>query len=156
MGDLDRGTLVRLTSDPAVDLAPVWSPDEARIAFASNQTGTWDVRLRSPDGTGDATVLTTFDRDVGLVVPWGWSPDGTTLLVQVENESSDIGTIPGDGSGTWEPLLDTDAHEVQPAISPDGQWIAYTSDETGDWEVYLQRYPVCPGGPTPRLGDGGN
>jgi Tol biopolymer transport system component len=142
VGELDRGTLVRLTSDPATDRNPVWSPDGDRIAFASNQTGAWEVLLRVPDGTGDATVLATFDSEAQEVWPWGWSPDGSTLTVVVRGATSaDIGTIPSDGSGTWEPLIQTEAEEEMPAIAPNGQWIAYMSDETGNFEVYLQRYP---------------
>ena len=142
VAELDRGTLARITSDPALDVAPRWSPDGRRIAFASRGTGSWEVVLRAPDGTGDATVVATFDDDVQRVVPWGWSPDGTKLTVMVDDATSrDIGTIPSDGSGTWEPLIHTDANEEMPAIAPNGQWIAYVSDETGDLEVYLQRYP---------------
>ena len=112
VAELDRGTLARITSDPALDVAPRWSPDGRRIAFASRRTGSWEVLLRAPDGTGDATVVATFDDHVQRVVPWGWSPDGTTLTVVVEDATSrDIGTIPSDGSGTWEPLIHTDANE---------------------------------------------
>ena len=61
VAELDRGTLARITSDPALDVAPRWSPDGRRIAFASNRTGSWEVLLRAPDGTGDAAVVATFD-----------------------------------------------------------------------------------------------
>ena len=142
MGDLDRGTLVLLTSDPAVDSNPVWSPDGDLIAFASNQSGASEVLLRAPDGTGDARVLTTFKGGVQDVWPWDWLPDGSKITVVVQDEvSRNIGTIPSDGSGPWEPLIQTNADEEHPAIAPNGQWIAYVSDETGDLEVYLQRYP---------------
>ena len=142
VAELDRGTLVPLTSSPATDRNPVWSPDGNQIAFASNRAGSWEVLLRAPDGTGEATVLATFDDEVQEVVPWRWSPDGSTLLTTVQDATShDIGTIPSDGSGTWEPLLQSENGEQQPAIAPNGQWIAYTSNESGDYEIYLQRYP---------------
>ena len=53
----------------------------------------------------------------------------------------DIGVLSMDGERTWEPLISTEANEQAPALSPDGQWIAYTSDETGQRLVYVERFP---------------
>ena len=74
--------------------------------------------------------------------PYDWSPGGDGLLVVVDAGTSlDIATVELDGSGTWEPLIHTDADERGPAMAPNGQWIAYESSETGGPQVYLQRYP---------------
>ena len=120
-----------------------WSLDGRRIAFASDRTGSWEVLWSAADGTGEPEVLASFDGDaIQAAWPFAWSPDGTRLLVVVESETGrDIGTVDVDGAGTWEPLIQTEADELHPAVAPNGQLSAYTSDETGALEVYVERYP---------------
>ena len=97
------------------------------------------------DGTGDAERLTVIEGAQTLL-PYGWSADGALLFEYgAANASADIGMLPVDGDGTWEPLLATEADERAPAVSPDGRWIAYDSDRTGTREVYVQRFPELGG-----------
>ena len=86
-------------------------------------------------------------EDVPALRPYGWSPDGAVLFKSLSQGSNsyDIGILPLDGDGSWEPLLDTEADERAPAISPDGQWIAYVSNRTGTNEIYVQRFPELGG-----------
>ena len=85
-------------------------------------------------------------EDGSIISPYGWSADGALLFEYgAANASADIGVLPVDGDGTWKPLLETEAAEQAPAVSPDGRWIAYDSDRTGTREVYVQRFPELGG-----------
>ena len=141
VSELATGTLRRLTTDPARDDFPIWTPDGERVVFASPREGPWGLFSMAWDGTGDAERLMTVE-DVQTLRPYGWSPDGALLFEFFPTSASvDIGILPVDEDGRWEPLLDTEANERAPAISPDGRWIAYTSNRTGDREIYVERFP---------------
>ena len=143
VSELARGTLTRLTTDEAFDGNPLWSPDGRRVAFTSDRNGRLEVFWQAADGSGSAERLLTIDEPVSGIVPYGWSPDGATLLVQASfvETGIDAGMVSIEGPGTWEPLVQTAAHEPAPTISPDGRWLAYTSNETGRFEIYVQRFP---------------
>jgi len=88
-------------------------------------------------------------RTGGITVPWSFSPDGRRLAYYQMNSSTafDIWTVPIQQTGATlvagppEPFLKTPAFEVYPTFSPDGQWLAYSSNESGSWEVYVRRFP---------------
>ena len=155
VSELARGTLSRLTTDAAFDGAPLWTPDGSRVVFASQRGGSLGLYSASADGTGDAALLMAFD-DEQVVLPYAWSDDGTTLVFQYQAAETgrDIGVLALSGEPTWEPLLDTMAEEFSPALSPDGAWIAYTSDETGQLEVCAQRFPELGGKVSISVGPG--
>ena len=145
VSDLATGTLRRLTTNPDRDFDPLWTPDGERVVFASDREGSLGLFSMAWDGTGDAERLTTVE-DVVSLRPYGWSPDGAVLFEMVAGPASyDIGILPLDGDGTWEPLLNTEANERSPVISPDGQWLAYVSDRTGTREIYVERFPELGG-----------
>jgi hypothetical protein len=76
------------------------------------------------------------------ITPHDWTPDGTALLVSVEMDRNDgIGLVSLEAPGSWEPLIHSEADEDCPSLSPDGGWIAYESDDTGEAEIYVQRFP---------------
>ena len=144
ISELARGTLIRLTEHPGFDTTPVWTPDGQAVVFASNRDGPWGLYSRAADGTGPVEQLITIEDAAIPPAPYAWSPDGQSLVFEYRLEDSssvDIGVISMSDPPTWEPLLAGDAEEGAPAISPDGRWIAYHSDQTGQREIYLQRFP---------------
>ena len=143
--DLVRGTETRLTTDPANDFAPLWTPDGGRVVFTSDREGQPALFLKHADTPGDAEQLGTSSDRAGIA-PTSWSDEGQTLLFwEVGATGSDIGLISMEGDRATELLLDTEFFETTPAISPDGGWMAYDSNEAGQSEVYVQRFPTLGG-----------
>ena len=134
-----RNTLSRLTTDPARDFHGVWLPDGERIIFSSERHGGPGRSLfsRSSDGTGPVEHLVTID-DATLVYLWGRPVDSDRLVL---TSNGDVTLLSLDGQPALRPILDSEALEVAGTVSPDGRWIAYQSDETGDYEIYVQRFP---------------
>ena len=147
VSELARGTLVRLTTDEAMDAEPLWHPDGRQVAFVSDRSGQPEVFWQAADGSGTAERLLAFDDAVTALNPYDWSPDGATLFVHaaLPETGRDVGMVSVEGHGTWEPLIQTAAFEGAPTISPDGRWLAYTSNVTGGNEVYVQRFPQLEG-----------
>ena len=145
---LDAGPLERLTFDPADDWGPEWRPPDGRtISFISDRGGNGDVWLRSADGTGDATLLLDLEEPIWNAV---WAPDGRWLVAEVSSNAGgrgrDLVAFQPDADSVPIRLLVTAADESNPAISPDGRWLAYVSNETGDREVYVRPFPDVQGG----------
>ena len=142
IAELARGTLSRLTTTQGLDNVPLWTPDSERVVFASarEQAGTLSFFWRLADGTGPVDKLLTSEAG-GQFKPYGWSPDGMSMVFDYGTPPMDIGLLALESEESWEPLLQTEAGEAAPALSPDGEWVAYVSDQTGRPEVYVQRFP---------------
>jgi Tol biopolymer transport system component len=147
--DLSRDTLTRLTFEGNGNTTFSWSPDGKRIAFRSNRA---NLFWQAADGSGGAERLTTSDYSHA---PNSFSPDGQ-LLAFTE-------TTPETGRDIWvltlkdrkaQPFLRTPYDDTAPKFSPDGKWLAYSSDESGRREIYVQPYPG-PGGKWQISTDGG-
>ena len=141
--DLAQGTLNRLTFQGTNNTAPLWSPDGKRIAFISNQAGQRNIFWQFADGSGGLERLTTSPS---VDIPNSFSPDGK-LLAYAEIDLStgyDILVI-GLGDRKPKPFLQTPRNENVPLFSSDGRWMAYASDESGRFEIYVVPYPG-PGG----------
>jgi len=145
--DLDRDSMMRLTSAPGANRSPVWTPDGKRVAFSTNGGIFWT----RADGAGEAQRLT---ESSGLQTPASFSPDGKRLAFMEQGGGTgyDIWTLPiefGNGDnpkpGKPEPFLRTASAEMYPAFSPDGRWLAYSSTDSGHMEVYVRPFPG-PGG----------
>jgi serine/threonine-protein kinase len=136
--DLEAGTTQRLTDDDADSNDPQWSPDGSAIAYSVSAPGGKDVAERRLDGTG---VRLIASRE-GTQFPNDWVRDGSALLVTDDHGagSHDIIVQPTNGS-VARPYVGTTADELAARISPDGHWVAYTSDEGGPAQVYLDSYP---------------
>ena len=136
--DLDAGTTRRLTDDEADSNDPQWSPDGATLAYSASAPGGKDLVVRRVR-SGEASVLAPRE---GTQFPSDWLRDGSALLVteQAGHTGHDILVQPVDGSAA-RPYMATPAQETAARVSPDGRWIAYTSDESGRPEVYLDSYP---------------
>jgi len=141
--DLSRETLTRFTFGGNYNSAPVWTPDGKRIAFMSNREGPQNVFWEPADRSGGPERLTTSEY---TPVPMSWSPDGQLLAFSEINSAT--------GYDIWvlrfsehkaQAFLRTPFNEAVPSFSHDGRWLAYVSDESGRYEVYVQPYPG-PGG----------
>ncbi len=141
--DLSRETLTRLTFEGNSNLNPVWTPDGKRIAFTSNKEGPQNLFWQRADGSGGLERLTTSEY---VNTPSSWSPDGQLLAFWEVNATT--------GWDIWvlrlsdrkaQPFLRTPFNESVPRFSSDGRWLAYISNETGRYEIYVQPYPG-PGG----------
>ena len=135
--DAARGTHTRLTSDPAVDTVPVWTPDGRRIAFSSQRGGGANsLYWMAADGSGTAEPLTKASTNQGAT---SWLADGTTLAFYDAGGRYDIFTVKPPAAPVQ--LFDTPSREDSPAFSPDGRWLAFSSDETTQPEIYVSPYP---------------
>ena len=154
--DLVRGTERILTTDPAQDRGPLWSPDGERVVFASRRGGATALFQKHADTPGDAERLMLGESErTAVIQPTSWTPDGQTLLFwEAGGTAPLIGLLSMEGERARELLLNTGSIESTGAISPDGGLIAYESDETGQREVYVQRFPDL-GGKVAISTDGG-
>jgi serine/threonine-protein kinase len=138
VADLGAGTTHRLTDDDGDSNDPQWNPDGSLLAYSVNAPGGKDVFVQRSGG-GQPKALMSRDR---TQFPSDWSRDGNALLVTDEtpNHGYDILVQPADGTAP-RPYAATSANETAARLSPDGRWVAYTSDESGRAEVYLDSYP---------------
>jgi len=148
--EVERGTRIRLTFEGNSRLQS-WTPDGKRVTFGSNRAGNYDLYWKLADGSGQAEQLLSSEY---LDAPLSWSPDGQTLAFSEFNPAtaSDIWMLSLEGDAT--PFLTTPFNEELAMFSPDGKWLAYVSDESGRYEVYVQPYPG-PGGKWPISTEGG-
>jgi len=146
--DLKRQTMSRLTFDPGLDRAPVWTPDGQRVIFSSQRGGLasgGNIFWQAADGTGTVERLTTSDH---AQFTTSVSPDGTRLVFRDDDPKSrrDISMATLDGKGTTESLLRTPFDEENGEVSPDGRWLAYQSNESGQSQVYVRPFPKVDAG----------
>jgi Tol biopolymer transport system component len=143
--EIERGTLSRLTFDGAENSYPVWSADGAEITFSSTRDGGVPnlFRLRT-DGTGQTTRLTTSAKPQ---FPTSLSRDGGTLLLMERDPTGgwDLMQLRTGADSGVTPLVQTTGLEAGGIFSPDGRYIAYVSDETGQFEVFVRPFQG-PGG----------
>ena len=144
--DLVRGTETLLTTDPANNLAPLWAPDGEQVVFVSDREGQLALFQKLADTPEPAERLMTASPGSTVIQPTSWSAEGQTLLYwEAGAAAPNIGLFSMEGDRATELLLETAASESLPAVSPNGDWIAYESDETGQAEVYVQRFPTLGG-----------
>jgi Tol biopolymer transport system component len=137
--DLLRGTTARVLLDITGAHQPMWAADGRHMFFNSNRLGGVDLYEIEPDTGGDGTLVLSA-RDTGFV-PTDRSPDGQYLLYESNGrESADIFVLPL-GTRRPVPYLQTSASETQAKFSPDVRWVAYASNESGSYEVYVRRFP---------------
>src|SRR5687767_13553980 len=147
--DIERGTLARLTSDPAIDVKPTWAPDGRRIAFASTPANASisNLYVQSADGTGTPIRLTDSKNELQ---PASCHPSGKFLLFEETDPQggTDLMLLDMTGSDTpgWKPPEPTPyisgrGRQWDAAFSPDGRWVAYASNESGTAEIYVRPFP---------------
>ncbi|MGH9254765.1 MAG: protein kinase domain-containing protein, partial [Vicinamibacterales bacterium] len=166
--DFRRETLTRFTFDAGLDRAPAWTPDGRRVLFSSERAGAPNVFWQAADGTGAAERLT---QSPNQQFPFAVSPDGTRLVLYELAPNVDLmmltldkarasmlspasastsepgrsGTSevqpPSQGFGEPRPLIQTPYVEQNGDISPDGRWLAYESNNSGQLEIYVRPFP---------------
>jgi Tol biopolymer transport system component len=150
--DVPRETLTRFTFEGDTNNFPVWSPDSKRIAFDSDKEGPLNLFWQRADGSGGLERLT---RSEFPQYPLSFSPDGQLLaFVEVNPTTSYDIWVLHLADRKAQPFLRTTFLETAPQFSPDGHWLAYVSNESGRFEVYVQPYPG-PGGKWQISTDGG-
>ncbi len=150
---LDGTHASRMTYDKSADSAAVWAPDGARIAFTSLRSGVGDIYQKLSNGSGSEELLL---KTGAFKVPTSWSPDGKFLMYMTvdTNTGVDLWILPMGGERKPFVYLATPFSEVLGEFSPDGRWVAYASDETGQFEVYVRPF-VPPGtGSRPQVASG--
>ena len=138
--EVPRGVTHRLTSDPADEDFPEWSPDGRRVAFSSNRSGVHDLYQLSMANPERAELLLATPQNKSVT---DWSRDGRFILFRNIDPvtSHDLWALPLDGNKTPFPVVRTRFTESYGQFSPDGNWIAYQSDESGRVEIYVQPFP---------------
>jgi serine/threonine-protein kinase len=139
--DMVRKTMTRLTFDNAFDGSPIWTLDGKRIIFDSASEGRQSIFWKAADGSGKIEKLASVqDREIW---PYPISSNGKSLILGEYGAESgyDIGTLSMEGDHTPKLLLKERYGEYRPHLSPDGRWIAYQSDESGRWEIYVRPFP---------------
>ena len=140
--DLARGIVSPFAADPGADIyAPVWSPDGARIVFASDATGMTGLYQKSASGVGNTEALLKESTDT-FIFPTDWSSDGRFIAYTTSSTGSkfDLWILPTGGNQKPFLFLQTQFNEMYAHFSPDGKWIAYASDESGKWEIYVRTF----------------
>jgi Tol biopolymer transport system component/DNA-binding winged helix-turn-helix (wHTH) protein len=146
--DLSRDVTQRITSDPAPDQSPIWSPDGKKLVFSSSRGGHFDLYQTSSSGDGGQQLLYASSENKYAS---SWSPDGRFILFSTEKRDG-IWVLSLEGAGKHTAVsLQSQANERWGVFSPDSRWIAYVSDESGQPDVYVQRFSLpgsgSPGGP---------
>jgi serine/threonine protein kinase len=148
--DSVRGVPSRLTFDPEDDNLPLWSPDGQSILWPSHRNGSFDLYIKAANATGQEKLLVKMGTPTGWATDW--SRDGRYILYQRPGEKTghDLWIAPqapnakDDGKGDRQPFvyLNTQFDEQEGRFSPDARWVAYTSNESGVSEIYIQSFPL--------------
>jgi serine/threonine-protein kinase len=143
--DLVHKNRTRLASNEAIDSLPLWTPDGQRIAFMSMRDRNSAIYWKAAKGTGTDELL--VEGSGVAIVARSWSKDGKTLIFMETSEGAnlDISAISMEGDHAKKQLLHDKHMEVDPRISPDGRWMAYSCNETGQYEVYVRPFPDVDG-----------
>jgi eukaryotic-like serine/threonine-protein kinase len=151
--DLEAGMTVRVPAEYWSG-APIWSRDGSTLAYSIAADSPPNVAVRGDRGAGSERRLT---RSASIQYAGGFTPDARTVLFR--SFSSDTGwdlfTVSADGSSAPQRLLQTPANETEMSLSPDGRFLAYTSDDSGRTEVYVSRFPEMSGRVPVSVGGGG-
>ena len=176
--DIARGVRTRLTTAAATDVFPVWSPDNTQLVFASTSATGENRTAGSPsdpsahengvyqkpaNGALPERLLVPHDEPrVTGFLPGSWAVDGTIVAVRLRDRSdgrsadpeADLWLLPSRG-GTPRPYLTTPFLKIQPTLSPNGRWLAYTTNESGTFQVVVQPFPDPAGGKVQVSSNGG-
>ena len=133
----ERQTLTRLTTSPNLDFDPAWTPDGRRILFvrSGGSGGGGSLFARVADGASPEEQLVALGA---AAQPTSFSHDGRQLVLV---RAGDVFLVPMEGTGDMKPLIHTSFFETRAYLSPDGRWLAYQSDQSGQQQIYVQPFP---------------
>ncbi len=142
--DLPRDTATRLTSNPATESRPIWSSNGGAVAYASDRGGLAAIWQKGVTSDATESLLVKEDRSL---IPSDWSKNDEYLVYWGSNDKTgdDIKIMPVSGDRTPRDYLATQFDEQWGKVSPDGKWMAYQSNDSGRFDIYVQSFPV-PGG----------
>ncbi|MBV9610537.1 MAG: PD40 domain-containing protein, partial [Acidobacteria bacterium] len=151
--DVKKGTSTRFTFAPAEETEGVWSRDGSMIAFRSNSRGSL-LKVKKAHGLEpEKTAIEVEQRgslagtpEVYDIIPNSWSPDDKQILCSIQSfgRGSQL-LLVNLSDGQAKTFLGSKAAETNGQISADGKWVAYASDESGDWEIYVTTFPGAVG-----------
>lgn len=135
-----RGALTKLTTSPTPDISPVWSPDGQRVASGSIGPQGFSIGVTPLSGGQPATFLDTRTQEI----PTDWSRDGRFILYRRQGQDGnvDLWALPTADPQKPFPIIQTMAEERTGAFSPDGKWVAFESNESGHYEIFVQAFPT--------------
>jgi Tol biopolymer transport system component len=147
--DIQRATNSRFTFDSAEDVGGVWSRDGSLIAYRSLQSNDTNVFVKQAFGLQPAKAIISLKestRATDDLNPNSWSRDDQELLCTLQPGTGGSQLVLLSTSGNkMTPFLTSQASESNGMISPDGNWVAYASNESGDWEIYVTTFPTAAG-----------
>jgi Tol biopolymer transport system component len=138
--DVGRGVANRFTFDAALDFVAIWSPDGSRVVFTSGRKGAGDLYEKPADGATDEQPLLVNTQEKW---PLDWSRDGRYVLYSAADPKTafDLWALPLMGERKPFPVVQTGFDEIAGQFSPDGRWLAYASNESGRFEIYIRPFP---------------
>jgi Tol biopolymer transport system component len=142
--DVRSGAATRFTSDPGWDAFPTWSPDGSQIIFTSNRTGVYNLYKKASSSSGSERLFYESTEGKG---PTSWSPDGRYLIYYSLGQPTHLRLLSVSGPPDRQPvpLVDPQFTSITGRFSPDGRWIAYTSNESGSNEVSVRPFDSATG-----------
>jgi len=141
LGDLARGVATRLSYEAGENTNARWSPDGSRVAYTCAPSGGYEkVVVVNVNGGAQKTLLENVHHFKNIS---GWTPDGKALVMGIQNPKTrwDIWIVPVDSGEKPHTFLETPYHEDRGKVSPDGKWISYRSNESGQFDIYVQSFP---------------
>ena len=136
--DVTSGIRSRFTFGPGWNWGPLWSPDGGRLVFGSIRGGPSNLYQKAATGSGTEDLLLKSPDFLGLT---DWSSDGGLIVFQNITKFK-VGVLPLTGERTPKLVLRSEFVEGDGRLSPDGRWLAYTSNESGTWDIYVQPFPA--------------